>query len=446
MQGLDEAIIATSLPQMATSFGVTPTDLSVGITAYLLATAACLPISGWLADRFGARRIFAGAIVLFTLASLACALSTSLTGFALARLCQGVGGALMGPVGRLVVLRSADKTQLMGAVAIITWPALTAPVLGPALGGFITTHASWPWIFLMNLPLGLIGLALVLRHIPNSRATERAPLDRQGVALTATALVCLLGGLDGVAHAGADWGEPATVALVGLATGWLAVAHLRRAPAPLLDLRTLDAPSFAIATLRAGTLCRVAINATPFLLPLLFQLGFGWSAWQAGTLVLVYFAGNLGMKTVTTPILRRWGFRTVLTVNGALCGGAIIACGFLRPDTPLAILLPLLLIAGMTRSLQFTGMNTLAFADIDAEHRASAATLSSLSGQMAVCLGVALAAFLLERAQTLHGAPSLGLPEFRLAFAIVGVVGLSGALLFLRLTPNAGAEVSGHRR
>lgn len=445
MQGLDGAIINSSMPQMAASFGVEPTDLSIGITAYLLATAAVLPLGGWLADRFGARRVFAAAIVVFTLASLACGLSPDLVSFTVARTVQGIGGALMAPVGRAVVLRNASKAELMAATAVITWPALTAPVLGPALGGFITTWASWHWNFLLNVPLGVAGFALVLAFIPDTRPEERMPLDRPGFLLSATALVLLLYGLEAFAHAGSDWRGPALLTGAGLAVGAAAVWHLRRTATPLLDLTCFSAPTFAATTLTAGTLCRIAVNATPFLLPLLFQIGFGFDAWQAGLMVLVYFAGNLGMKPVTTPILRRWGFRRVLVVNGVLSGAAILACGFLEPGTPMELAVPILFAAGLTRSMQFTAQNTLTFADIGARQRAAASTLSSVSQQVSTCLGVALAAFLLDGVQALRGLAALPPADFRFAFGICGAVGMVGALLFLRLQPHAGGEVSGHR-
>lgn len=445
MQGLDGAIITTSMPQMARSFGVDPTDLSVGITAYLLATAAFLPLSGWLADRFGARRVFAGAVVVFTLASLACGLATDLASFTIARTIQGIGGALMAPVGRMVVLRNTEKADLMAATAVITWPALTAPVLGPALGGLITTHAGWQWNFLLNVPLGIAGLILALAFIPAARSNDGVRLDWPGFVLSATALVCLLYGLEAFSHTGPAWPFSLGLVVAGIGVGVAAARYLRKAPHPLLDLSCLSVATFAITTLEAGTLYRTAINATPFLLPLLFQIGFGLTPWETGMMVLVYFAGNLGMKTVTTPILRRWGFRTVLVLNGVLGGLSMLACGFLDIATPLALSIPVLLAAGLTRSMQFTGLNTLAFADIDVRHRGTAATLSSVSQQVSLCLGVALGAFLLNSAQGLRGGVSLAPQDFRIAFLVVGLLGIGSAVLFARLTPDAGADVSGHR-
>lgn len=443
MQNLDGAIINSSLPQMAQAFGTDATQLSVGVTAYVLSLAAFVPLSGWLADRLGARSVFAWAIVVFTLASVACGLSQNLWTFVLARAVQGIGGALMTPVGRMVVLRSAAKSELLRATAMITWPALTAPVIGPALGGLITSSIGWRWNFLLNLPLGLVGVGLVLAFVPNLRSEGRKRLDWPGFILTAASLTALVYGLERFAHATGPAALPLALILGGLAIGALAWRHLSRAEHPLLDLSAFKVPTFAITSLGAGTLFRMGISATPFLLPLLFQVAFGLSAWQAGMLILVYFAGNLAMKPATSPLLRRFGFRPVLVVNGALSGLSIAGMGLLSAATPYALSLPLLFVAGLTRSMQFTALNTLAFADVPDARRGSATTLSSMLTQVAVCLGVAAAAALLNASQAVRGADGLALADFRLAFFVVGLVGAASAVWFLRLERDAGWEVSG---
>ncbi|RUX95153.1 MULTISPECIES: DHA2 family efflux MFS transporter permease subunit [unclassified Mesorhizobium] len=444
MQLLDSTIISTSLPQMGESFGVSAVAMSIGITVYMLTMAVFVPLSGWLADRFGARNIFLLAIVLFTLASLACGFSQNLTQFVAARVVQGLGSALMTPVGRILVLRNASKSELLNATALITWPALFAPVVGPVLGGFITTYLSWHWNFFINIPLGVIGLALVARFIPGDREADPKPLDWPGFFLTSAGLALLLYGLERIAHP--EDGILPTVLLIaaGIVIGWLAVRHLRRAPHPLLDLSSFKVLTFAISTLAAGTIFRVAINATPFLLPLLFQVGFGLSPVDAGMMILAYFLGNLGMKTVTTPMLRRFGFRSVLVVNGLIASAAIMACAAISPQTPQALVVALMLIAGLSRSMQFTALNTLAFADIDAAQRSSAATLSSMLQQVAMLFGVAVAAAVLNLSQIARGRPALDLVDFRIAFLAIGAIGLVAALRFLALPPGAGAEVSGH--
>lgn len=446
MQFLDSTIISTSLPQMGASFGVSAVAISIGITVYMLTMAVFVPLSGWLADRFGARNIFLLAIVLFTLASLACGVSQNLTQFVAARVVQGLGSALMTPVGRILVLRNASKSELLNATALITWPALFAPVIGPVLGGFITTYLSWHWNFFINIPLGVVGLVLVARFIPGDREADPKPLDWPGFFLTSAGLALLLYGLERIAHP--EDGVLPTVLLVvaGIVIGWLAVRHLRGAPHPLLDLSSFKVLTFAISTLAAGTIFRVAINATPFLLPLLFQVGFGLSSVDAGLMILAYFLGNLGMKTVTTPTLRRFGFRSVLVVNGLIASAAIMACAAISPQTPQALVVALMLIAGLSRSMQFTALNTLAFADIDAAQRSSAATLSSMLQQVAMLFGVAVAAAILNLSQIARDRPALDLVDFRVAFLAIGAIGLVAALRFLVLPRGAGAEVSGHSR
>jgi EmrB/QacA subfamily drug resistance transporter len=444
MQLLDSTIISTSLPQMGQSFGVPAVAMSIGITAYMLTMAVFVPLSGWLADRFGARNVFLAAIALFTLASIACGLSQSLSQFVTARVVQGLGSALMTPVGRILVLRNASKSELIAATALITWPALFAPVVGPVLGGFITTYLSWHWNFFINIPLGLAGLLLVARFVPGEREAETRPLDWPGFVLTSFALAAVLYGLERIAHP--EDGALPSLALIaaGVLIGWLAVRHLLRSPHPLLDLTAFRVLTFAISTLSAGTIFRVSINATPFLLPLLFQVGFGLRPVDAGLLVLAYFLGNLGMKAVTTPTLRRFGFRRVLLVNGLIASLAVMACAAISPQTPQVMVVALMLVAGLSRSMQFTALNTLAFADIDAAQRSSAATLSSMLQQVAMLFGVAVAAAILNLSQIVRAQPALDLVDFRIAFFVIGAIGLVAALRFLVLPPGAGAEVSGH--
>lgn len=443
MQNLDGAIINSSLPQMAASFGVRTLELSTGVTAYIVTVAAVLPLSGWLADRLGARPVFLASIAVFTLASIACGLAESLPLFVAARIVQGAGGALMAPVGRMVVLRNASKAELLTATALITWPALIAPVIGPALGGFITTYANWRWNFLLNLPLGLIGLVCVALFVPNPRGDVPRRFDWRGFLLSAGALMLLLSGLEALSRVHRDVALPLVLTASGLVLGTVAIRHLRRIDLPLIDLAAVRTPTFASSTIGAGLLYRLSINATPFLLPLLFQAGFGLNAAAAGLFILVYFLGNLGMKTVTTPVLRRFGFRTVLIVNGVLGGLSIAACGWLSPNTPIAVTAAVLIIAGLTRSMQFTSLNTLAFADVEARHRGAATTLSGVSQQVSSVLGVAVAAVLLNGAMLWRGEAAMALLDFRPAFVIIGLLAAAAAIGFARLPRDAGAEVSG---
>jgi EmrB/QacA subfamily drug resistance transporter len=445
MQLLDSAIINTSLPQMAATFGVTALGVSIGITIYLMSAAAFMPLSGWLADRFGSRNVFMAAIALFTLASLCCGLAGNLLQFGMARTAQGIGGALMAPVGRMVVLRSTQKSELLQAIALITWPALAAPIVAPALGGFITTYISWRWNFLLNVPLGLVGVMLAARFVPNGPAAAPAPLDWQGFALSGLALTGLLYGLQSLSQTHIDAALSGGLILTGAVLGWLAIRHFRRTPQPLLQLSPARVHTYAVSSITAGTAFRTAITATPFLLPLLFQLIFGLSALASGGLILVYFVGNMGIKALTTPILRRLGFRRVLVGNGVLAGLAIAACALFTAATPHALVMAVLLVAGMTRSMQFTGLNSLSFADIAPEQRSSAATLSSVTEQVAAVLGVAFAAIVLNLGQRLGGGSAVSLGDFRVAFLAAGLLAIAAALSFRRLDPRAGAEVSGHR-
>jgi EmrB/QacA subfamily drug resistance transporter len=444
MEMLDGAIINTSLPQMAASFAVMPVNLSIGITIYLMSAAAFVPLSGWLADRFGCRHVFMWAIAIFTLSSLACGVVSTLTQFTLARALQGVGGALMVPVGRVVVLRHTERSDLLRATALITWPALLAPVIAPVLGGFITTYSTWRWNFLLNVPLGVVGLLLAYRFIPDTRDSERTALDWLGFLLSASALLALLYGLDALTQPQAQWLAPTCWVTAGLLLGVLSVRHFRQARTPLLNLSAAHLPTFAISSITSGAAFRTAINATPFLLPLLFQVGFGLNALASGALVLIYFLGNIGIKPLTTPILRRFGFRSVTVINGTLAAIAIAACAGFSAQTPHWLIMSVLLVAGATRSMQFTALGTLTFADVSASQRSSAATLSSMLQQLVAVLGVAVGALLLTFSQHLHHGANIELIDFRLTFLAVGALALVSAAGFLRLSAHAGAEVSGH--
>ncbi len=445
IQHLDGAIINTSLPQMADSFSVQPVDINIGITAYLLSMAAFVPLGGWIADRFGAKHVFAAAILIFAAASIACGLSQTLWEFTAARIVQGAGGALMAPVGRIVVLRNTEKSALIDAIALTVWPALIAPVIGPVIGGLITTYVSWRLNFLINIPLGAVELVLVLLFIPNHRENARTPFDLTGFLLSAGALMALLYGLERLALGAEDRLLAAGLIATGLILGLLAIVHFRRHATPLLDLTTFRILTFRIATLDGGNTFRLAINATPFLLPLMLQVGFGLNPWQAGLYLLVYFAGNLAMKSVTTPLLRRFGFRNVLIGNGLAVAVSVAACGLLSPDTPWLLISIILFAAGLTRSMQFTSFSTLAFADMPPAQRSSSSTIFNMFQQLAIGFSVAFAAVILDVSRATRGAGEVGLADFHAAFIVFGVVALCATIMVARLPRNAGAEVSGRR-
>ncbi|SDG68423.1 MULTISPECIES: MFS transporter [unclassified Duganella] len=444
MENLDGTVITTAVPDIAQSFGVAPLALNIGVSAYLLTLGVFIPISGWVAQRFGARRVFAAALAIFTLASVLCGMATSLGEFVWLRVLQGAGGAMMVPVGRLVVLNSTPKDKLISVIATLTWPALVAPVIGPAVGGFITSYASWRWIFYLNLPLGLVALVAAWWLIPDQRAAERRPFDWPGFVLSGSALLLLTWGAETLSGPAPDWRE--TGACIALGTLLLAALawHLKRAAHPLIDLSSLAIPTFSI-TIIGGSLFRMAVGAVPFLLPLMFQLGFGLDAFHAGLLVMAVFAGNLMMKTVTTPILRRFGFRPVLLVNGAANVITLAACALLTPTTPVWLIAAVLFVGGMTRSMQFTALNTIAFADVPQQRMAAANTLFSTAFQVAMGLGVALGASGVRLGH--WSAQQLGIGDwaaidYRLAFVLVALVSLLGLADALRLSRSAGEQVA----
>jgi EmrB/QacA subfamily drug resistance transporter len=443
MESLDGTVVNTALPAMAAAFGATPLAMTLGITAYLLAVVVFVPAAGWAAERFGARDLFAAAVATFTLASLACGLAPSLPAFVAARIVQGAAAAFMSPVGRIVVLHETPKSRLIEALGLITWPMLIAPVVGPVLGGALVQAASWRWIFWLNIPLGVAGVALVLRHIPQHGGGERRPFDLPGFVLTGVALASLVQGLTQLGERTGAASTALPLVALGLAAGAAARWWARRAPAPLLATGALRVASFFHASAGAGFVARTAINASPFLLPLMFQLAFGMSALQAGTLVLVYMAGNLLMKTGTTAVLRRFGYRDVLAWVGLACAAMMAACGLLRPGVPPFVLYPVLLAAGMARSMYFTAVTTVAFVDVTPAQRAGASALQTLLVQLSTALSVALATFALSLSRTLAGDGALQLADFRHAWLAVAALQAASALAALRLDPSTGAATTG---
>ena len=442
MEYLDGTVIATALPAMARDFGHPVVELSVGISAYLLALAVFIPLSGWVADRFGTRDVFTAAIAVFTGASMLCGACDGLWSFVAARVLQGLGGAMMVPVGRLAVLRTTEKSALVAAIALLTWPALAAPVLGPPVGGLLTTYASWRWIFFLNVPLGLAAMALSLTLMPNLREDRRRRFDRAGFALSGLSLCLLMEGMELVSGNGPGWTAPLLL-LAGVALGLAAIHHGLRTAEPLLDLTVMRIPAFRVVV-TGGTVFRVTIGTVPFLLPLLFQIGFGLDAFRSGMLVLATFLGNIGMKPFTTGIMRRWGFRDTAVGAGVLASLTMLLCAVITPATPLPVMLVILFTSGLTRSMQFTVLNTLSFADIPPPRMSGASTLASVAQQMSLGMGVALGAAMLHLVTLRHGGPP-DLADFHLVFVGVAVLMLAGLPPFIRLPRAVGAEVSGHR-
>ncbi|MDX7336043.1 MFS transporter [Klebsiella pneumoniae] len=444
MEFLDGTVIATALPDMARDFGVTAVELNIGISAYLITLAVLIPASGWIADRFGARAIFTLALAIFTLASVFCGLSTEVHIFVAMRILQGVGGALMVPVGRLAVLRTTPKHQLIKAIATLTWPALVAPIIGPPLGGFITRYASWHWIFFINVPLGLAAIILSLRIIPDIRETERRSFDLSGFITTSVAMVSLVTAMERLGDRQPQiW---PTLALAALGFGCLlySIRHFRRAAAPMVRLDALQVPTFRV-TMYGGSLFRASISAVPFLLPLLFQVGFGMDPFHSGLLVLAVFVGNLTIKPATTPLIRWLGFRRLLLINGALNVCSLLACALLTPQTPVWAIMLILYLGGVFRSIQFTGVSTLAFADVPAAQMSDANTLFSTASQLAVGLGITLGAIGIRLGEQvgdwLHLTELPGI-SFRLSFVFIALICPVGMIDSLHLAKTAGSSVS----
>ncbi|CAM6667286.1 TPA: MFS transporter [Klebsiella pneumoniae] len=444
MEFLDGTVIATALPDMARDFGVTAVELNIGISAYLITLAVLIPASGWIADRFGARAIFTLALAIFTLASVFCGLSTEVHIFVAMRILQGVGGALMVPVGRLAVLRTTPKHQLIKAIATLTWPALVAPIIGPPLGGFITRYASWHWIFFINVPLGLAAIILSLRIIPDIRETERRSFDLSGFITTSVAMVSLVTAMERLGDRQPQiW---PTLALAALGFGCLlySIRHFRRAAAPMVRLDALQVPTFRV-TMYGGSLFRASISAVPFLLPLLFQVGFGMDPFHSGLLVLAVFVGNLTIKPATTPLIRWLGFRRLLLINGALNVCSLLACALLTPQTQVWAIMLILYLGGVFRSIQFTGVSTLAFADVPAAQMSDANTLFSTASQLAVGLGITLGAIGIRLGEQvgdwLHLTELPGI-SFRLSFVFIALICLGGMIDSLHLAKTAGSSVS----
>lgn len=444
MEFLDGTVIATALPDMAKSFGVQAVDLNIGISAYLITLAVLIPASGWIADRFGARKVFAIALAIFTLASVFCGLSRTVDQFVAMRVLQGMGGALMVPVGRLAVLRTTPKHLLITAIATLTWPALVAPIIGPPLGGFITRYADWRWIFFINVPLGLVAIILALRIIPNIVEETRRPFDMPGFVATSVAMVSLVYAMEllGAAHpqSGLTFGLLATGSLALL----YALRHFQKTPWPMIRLDAMQVPTFRV-TMYGGSLFRASISAVPFLLPLMFQVGFGMDAFRSGLLVLAVFVGNLTIKPATTPLIRWLGFRKLLLINGGLNVLSLLACAFLTPQTPVWLIMLILYLGGVFRSIQFTAVSTLAFSDVPSAQMSYANTLFSTATQLAVGLGITLGAIGIrigEKVSEMTGLAAAPGMSFRLAFAAIALVCLVGMFDTLRLEKDAGSAVS----
>jgi EmrB/QacA subfamily drug resistance transporter len=441
MENMDSTVISTSLPAIAADIGANPLALKLAVTSYLLSLAVFIPASGWTADRFGARTVFRAAIAVFMLGSIGCALSSSLHDFVIARIVQGMGGAMMTPVGRMVLVRTIDRRELVTAMTWVSTPALIGPVLGPPVGGFITTYATWHWIFLINIPMGLLGIVLASYFIPDVRADERERFDLTGMALAGI-------GIGGVAFGFSVLGLnflPFSVVAALVVGGACFIAaylvHAKRTPNPALDLSLFRLPTF-FASVSGGFIFRLGLGALPFLLPLMLQIGFGMTPFQSGMITFATALGSMGMKWATMRILRRFGFRNILTINAVVSALFLAVCAFFTKNTPIAVMVTLLFTGGFFRSLQFTSINSIAYAEVDPKSVGRATALVSVAQQLAMSSGVALGAMAVELAQHFHGGAALQAADFPPAFLAVAFISGLSALIFGRLSPDAGAEMA----
>jgi EmrB/QacA subfamily drug resistance transporter len=445
MEQLDGTVLATALPAMARSFEVEPLRMNVALTSYMLTLAMFIPASGRIADRFGSRSVFRAAIGLFTLGSVLCAQAPNLWALVAARMLQGAGGALMSPVGRLVMLRVVSKQELVRSMAWLMIPATIGPIVGPPVGGFLVTYLSWHWIFYINVPVGLAGMVLVTLYIDEMVEPSRQPFDLVGLVLAGAALASLMFGIEmasrGVGQAPVLAGLIATGLVAGAAYGW----HARRHPRPILDFSLLRIATFRMS-LACGTLSRVAVGAMPFLLPMMFQLGFGLSAAQSGLVTFVGSVGSLAMRACAPWFLKRLGFKTVLTWIGLLATSLLALSAAFRPWWPLWLIYAVLLANGFFQSLQFMAYNTIVYADVPRETMSTATSFYTTFQQMALTLGIAVSASALAAsiAVNRHTAPALA--DFSAAFLFVGAISYFAPLLARRFDPHAGAELSGQRR
>jgi EmrB/QacA subfamily drug resistance transporter len=444
MENLDATVLSTALPAIARDLHQSPIQLKLALTSYLMTLAIFIPASGWVADRFGTRIIFRLAILIFAAGSALCGFANSIGELVAARALQGIGGAMMVPVGRLVILRTIPRSEFVGALAWLTMPALIGPVLGPPVGGFITTYFHWRWIFWINLPVAALGIILATLFIPNVHGETMHKFDFPGFLLSGIGL----GGLVSASAALDAFGIPLWIAVVLFVVGSVAVCfyvvHARHAEAPILDLRLLGIPTFRSGIV-GGSFFRIGVGAIPLLLPLLLQLGFGMTPLHSGLLTFVTAVGAFGMKTAAGTILKRFGFRNVLVVNSIISAIMIAAPAVFTETTPVSVMLAILFVGGFFRSLQFTCINAIGVADIEQADMSQATSFTSAFQQIALSLGVTVAASMLQLALTFRHSDTLIASDFVPAFLVVGVIGAISFVSFARLPEDAGAEVAGRK-
>jgi EmrB/QacA subfamily drug resistance transporter len=443
MEQMDATVLATALPTMARDFGAPVANLSSALTSYLMALAIFIPASGVMADRFGSKTIFRLAIALFVAGSLLCGQATNLGFLVAARFLQGIGGAMMIPVGRLVLLRSVAKEDMVQAMSWLIMPALVGPIIGPPLGGFIVTYLNWRWIFYLNLPVGILGIVLVTRFIRQVRGDAPPPLDLVGFVLSGISLGCLLFGFEISSRPG-ELTRALVLIAIGAVAGGLYILHARRRTAPILDLTLMQVPTFRLSVI-AGALTRITQGAQPFLLPLMLQLGFGMSAAASGLILIAGAIGSIGMKWLAPRALKRFGFRNSLIVNGLISSAGYAMCALFRPGWPPAAMFAVLAVCGFFMSFQFTAYNTIAYDEIPASRMSSATSFYATFQQLMLSLGICVGAAALRVGMLATHSTTPALPDFSLAFLVVTAISAASTIWHLQFAPTAGDELSGRR-
>jgi EmrB/QacA subfamily drug resistance transporter len=444
MHQFDGSVIATALPAMAHSLNEDPLVLNLAITCYLLALAVFVPISGWMADRYGAKHVFFAAIAVFTTSSVLCGFSSTLTEIVIWRTVQGIGGAMMTPVGRVIVVKSVPRFEIVRAMNYVTIPAVLGPLIGPSVGGFIVTHLSWHWIFFLNIPIGLAGLYLVYRHVPDLREETVAPLDLRGFVLVGLALAGLVFGFSAIGRGPIPTAIIIASISVGAICGTFYLAHARRKVDPIIDFAFLRVRTFA-ASLWGGGLFYLGTTSQVFLMALLLQVGFGYTAFQAGLTLLASATGSTMMRFIFRPVLNLFGFRWLLIFNALLTGACLAACGLFTRETPLAVMIVVLFVAGFSRSTQFTAVQSLGYAEIPSPAMSRATSFSSMMQQLMQSVGVGLSALIVHLSTVMHGRVNMTAGDISHGFFAIGLLSALSAIIFYLLPPTAGSELTARR-
>nr|WP_274622280.1 MFS transporter [Myxococcus fulvus] len=441
MEFVDSTALSTALPTLSAAFGTDPIHLKLALTSYILALAVLAPASGWVADRFGPRRVFMVAMSVFLLGSVLCGFSRTLPQLVLFRTLQGLGGALMTPVGRLIVVGSAPREKLVSALSWFTMPALVGPLIGPPIAGLILGVADWPWIFFVNVPVGLLGMLAVARFVPELPQPHPGPFDWKGYAIAAVAITLTIVAVETL---GVGLVPPETqlgMALVAVGAGVLYVRHALRRHRPVLDVGLVKVATFR-ASIAGGGLVRMGLGATPFLLPLLLQVGLGWGPFEAGMMTIGTGLGAMSCKPLAPWVIRKLGFRATLTGSNLAAAVLTAVPALFRVGTPIPVIVVTLFVSGFVRSLQFTAINAVAYADIPPEKMSQASTMAVVTQQMALSVGISFGALMLHLAR---GAGELPLTpdRFLLPFIAIGVVSSLAGFLFRRLPEDAGSRIGG---